>query len=112
MKLIVAIIPVEYLEAVEAALNRLGTGSLLSISQVFGSNREPGYGELYRGTVVFRRKPRYRLEIYAQDGDVEITVETLMHAGSEIDCKVVVIDLGESAYLHTAEHAHAGASWR
>jgi nitrogen regulatory protein PII len=112
MKLIIAIIQAEHLEAVESALNRLGTASLLSISQVFGSNREPGYGEIYRGTVVFRRRPRFRLEIYAQDSDVDTIVEEVARVGSHGECKAIVIDLGESAYLHATEREHAEPSWR
>src|SRR4051794_40922344 len=103
MKLIIAIVGSENLEAVESALNHHRHASLLSISQVFGTGREPGYGEIYRGRVVHRRRPKLRLEIFVQDQAVDATLEAVVQAGScddtglGGDCKAVVIDLGECA---------------
>src|SRR5262245_41343709 len=76
MKLIVAVFAPEKLESVQAALNDWDA-SLLSISQVLGDGREPGYREVYRGVEVRVRRPKLRVEITADDWCVDAVVEAI-----------------------------------
>ena len=97
MKLIVAVIRPENLGAVEAALNPC-EATVMSVSQVLGSGREPGYKEIYRGREIHVRRPKLRVEIAAEDGAVKSAAEAVARAGSTAaepggGCKVVVLDL-------------------
>jgi nitrogen regulatory protein PII len=99
VKLIIAIVRAENLDAVEVALNQHRQANLLSISEVLGTNREPGYKEMYRGREVFRRQPKCRLEIAVNDQVVDATLESVVRAGSRgdsgtvSDCKAFVLEL-------------------
>ena len=81
MKLVIAIIQPEKLEAVEAALKEQKV-SLTSVSQVLGDGGEPGYTETYRGRVVHVRRPKLRLEIAVHDLLVEPVAEAIAYAAS------------------------------
>jgi nitrogen regulatory protein P-II 1 len=81
MKLITVIIQPEKLEAVQAVLTE-HDGNLMSVSQVLGDPREPGYTEIYRGRECRVPRPRLRLEIVAKDGSVVPLVEAITRAGS------------------------------
>ena len=98
MKLVIAIVHPESLQAVEAALND-ETATLLSVSQVVGSGREPGYKQNYRGRELQIRRPRLRLEIAVNDTSVETVVQSVARAASSGDTtssndgKIFVTDL-------------------
>ena len=63
MKLIVAIIRPERLEAVQHALNERDV-YLMTVSDVRGCGRQRGYTEVYRGTEIqIRLLPKVKLEI-------------------------------------------------
>ena len=80
MKLIVAIIRTDKLEAVQAALNERDV-YLMTVSDVRGCGRQRGYTELYRGTEYqVRLLPKLKLEIAVNDVFVEATVEAIVHA--------------------------------
>ena len=80
MKLIVAIIRPERLEAVQAALNQREV-FLMTVSDVRGCGRQRGYTEVYRGTEMqIRLLPKLKLEIAVNDADVEAAVEAIVHA--------------------------------
>ena len=80
MKLIVAIIRPEKLEAVQAALNERDV-YLMTVSDVRGCGRQRGYTEVYRGTEFqVRLLPKLKLEIAVNDAFVEATVEAIVHA--------------------------------
>ena len=81
MKLIVAIIRPEKLDAVLAALENQDA-CVLSVCQVLGDGREPGYTEVYRGREVRVRRPKLRLEVMAEDLLVEGVVEALARAAA------------------------------
>ena len=97
MKMIVAIIRPERLEAVQAALDARQV-YLASVSQVLGDRREPGHTEIYRGRQ-FRVPPaKLRLEIVANDGFVDPAVEAIVRAGTTGragDGEVFVLQLAE-----------------
>ena len=98
MKLIIAIIRPEKLEAVEAALSAQEV-CVLSVSQVVNLGRESGTTETYRGRQVHRRRPKLRVEIAANDGIVETAVDAIARAvstgetGTVSDGNVFVMDL-------------------
>ena len=80
MKMIVAIIRPEKLEAVQEALNARDV-YLMTVSDVRGCGRQRGYTELYRGTEYqVRLLPKLKLEIAVNDAFVEATVEAIVHA--------------------------------
>src|SRR5262249_32969025 len=80
MKLIVAIIRPEKLEAVQASLQE-PEECLVSVSQVVGNGRDPGFTELYRGREVRVPRPKLRLEIAVHDAQVQGAVEAIARAG-------------------------------
>src|SRR2546429_8814769 len=80
MKLIVAIIRPERLEAVQAALNERDV-YLMTVSDVRGCGRRRGYAEVYRGSEFqVRLLPKLKLEIAVNEALVEATVEAIVHA--------------------------------
>jgi nitrogen regulatory protein P-II 1 len=105
VKLIIAIVQSENLEAVEAALSQHGHASLLSISEVLGARRDAAWKEIYRGREVYRRRSWFRLEIAVTDQAVEATLETVVRAGGGSgaigDCKAFVLELNQYGPLRT-----------
>ena len=82
MKMIVAIIRPEKLEAVQQALNDRDV-YLITVSDVRGCGRQRGFTEVYRGTeFVVRLLPKLKLEIAVNDAFVEAAVEALVHVGT------------------------------
>src|SRR5579872_5807646 len=80
MKLIVAVIRPEKLEAVQAALNERDV-YLMTVTDVRGCGRQRGYTEVYRGTEFqVRLLPKLKLEIAVNDAFVEATIEAIVHA--------------------------------
>src|SRR5207244_7716773 len=99
MKMIVAIIRPERLEAVQAALNERDV-YLMTVSDVRGCGRQRGYTEVYRGTEFqIRLLPKLKLEIAVNDAFVEAAVEAIVHAartpetGQVGDGKIFVLPL-------------------
>src|SRR5438128_12702077 len=80
MKLIVAIIRPEKLEAVQQALNERDV-YLMTVTDVRGCGRQRGYTEVYRGTEIqIRLLPKLKLEIAVNEAFVEATIEAVVHA--------------------------------
>jgi nitrogen regulatory protein P-II 1 len=80
MKLITAIIKPFKLDDVKAALKDLGVAGM-TVAEVQGFGRQRGHTEVYRGAeyqVDF--VPKVRLEILADDGDVERLVDAITAA--------------------------------
>jgi nitrogen regulatory protein P-II 2 len=104
MKLIIAIVRPERLSAVEATLERQ-EACLLSVSQVLGDGRDPGYTEIYRGREVHRERPKVRLEIAVDDLFAEAAVAAIVRAastgepGRAGDGKVLVLQMDECAHI-------------
>src|SRR5262245_28480525 len=98
MKLIIAIIQPETLEAVEAALNDQDV-HVLSVSQVVKLGPESTTTETYRGQQVRRRRPKLRVEIAAGNGMAEAAVDAIARAVATVgagpagDGNVFVLDL-------------------
>src|SRR3982751_1273651 len=109
MKMIVAIIRPEKLEAVQAALNEVDV-YLMTVSDVRGCGRQRGFTEVYRGTE-FQVKllPKLELEIGVNDAFVEATVEAIVHAArvgetrTVGDGKIFVLDLEDCVRIRRGE---------
>src|SRR5215475_15657002 len=109
MKMIVAIIRPEKLEAVQQALNERDV-YLMTVTDVRGCGRQRGYTEVYRGTE-FRVKllPKVKLEIAVNDAFVEATVEAILFAartgdtGQIGDGKIFIQPLDDCVRIRTGE---------
>jgi nitrogen regulatory protein P-II 1 len=109
MKLIVAIIRPEKLEAVQHALNERDV-YLMTVSDVRGCGRQRGYTEVYRGTEVrVQLIPKLKLEIAVNEAFVEATVEAIVHAARSGDTgsigggKIFVLALEDCVRIRTGE---------
>jgi len=109
MKMIVAIIRPEKLEAVQAALSEIDV-YLMTVSDVRGCGRQRGQTELYRGAQFqVRLLPKVKIEIAVNDAFVEATVETIVHAarthetGQIGDGKIFIQPLEDCVRIRTGE---------
>ncbi|MBY0229200.1 MAG: P-II family nitrogen regulator [Gemmataceae bacterium] len=109
MKLIVAIIRPERLEAVQAELNKHDV-YLMTVSDVRGCGRQRGYTEVYRATeYTTRLLPKLKLEIAVTEPFVEAVVESIVHGartpetGQIGDGKIFVLDLHDCIRIRTGE---------
>lgn len=109
MKLIVAIIRPERLEAVQSALNERDV-YLMTVSDVRGCGRQRGYTEVYRSTEIQTRLlPKLKLEIAVNEAFVDAAVEAIVHAarspeiGQVGDGKIFVLDLQDCIRIRTGE---------
>jgi nitrogen regulatory protein P-II 1 len=113
MKLVVAIIRPERLEAVQAALHQQDV-YLMTVSDVRGCGRQRGYTEVYRSTEVqVRLLPKVKLEIAVNEAFVEATIEAIVHAartpetGQIGDGKIFVLPLDDCVRIRTGERGGA-----
>ncbi len=109
MKMVVAIIRPEKLEAVQRALNERDV-YLMTVSDVRGCGRQRGFTEVYRGSeIVVRLLPKLKLEIAVNDAFVEATVEAIVHAarsgdtGQIGDGKIFVLPIDDAVRIRTGE---------
>jgi nitrogen regulatory protein P-II 2 len=110
MKMIVAVIRPEKLEAVQLALNAVDV-YLMTASDVRGCGRQRGFTEQYRGNqVVIRLLSKVKLEIAVNDDYVKPAVDAILkaaHSGNIGDGKIFVLDLGECYRIRTGESGTA-----
>src|ERR1700674_3280280 len=113
MKLIVAIIRPEKLEAVQESLNQHDV-YLMTVSNVRGCGRQRGYTEVYRGTEYQARLlPKLKLEIAVNDAFVEATIEAIVHAARTADTgqigdgKIFVMPLDDCVRIRTGERGQS-----
>ena len=109
MKMIVAIIRPERLEAVQHALAERDV-YLMTVTDVRGCGRQRGFTEVYRGTEFqVRLLPKLKLEIAVNDAFVEATIEAIIHAarsgdtGKIGDGKIFVTNLEQAIRIRTGE---------
>jgi nitrogen regulatory protein P-II 1 len=109
MKMIVAIIRPERLEAVQEALNERDV-YLMTVTDVRGYGRQRGHTEVYRGTEFQPRLlPKLKLEIAVNDAFVEAVLEAVVHAartpetGQIGDGKIFVLSLEDCIRVRTGE---------
>jgi nitrogen regulatory protein P-II 2 len=109
MKMIVAIIRPEKLEAVQEALAKRDV-YLMTVSDIRGCGRQRGYTEVYRGTEFqVRLLPKLKLEIAVNDAFVEAAIEAIVHAarmgetGQIGDGKIFVLPMEDCVRIRTGE---------
>src|ERR1051325_7836127 len=109
MKLIVAIIRPERLEAVQAALHESDV-YLMTVTDVRGCGRQRGLTEVYRGTEFqVRLLPKLKLEIAVNDAFVEAAIEAIVHSarsgdtGQIGDGKIFVLSMDDCVRIRTGE---------
>jgi nitrogen regulatory protein P-II 2 len=106
MKMIVAIIRPERLEAVQTALGAHEI-YLMTVSDVRGCGRQRGFTEQYRGNqVLIRLLSKVKLEIAVNDNFVEPAVTAIKaaaHSGKIGDGKIFVLPLEEAYRIRTGE---------
>jgi nitrogen regulatory protein P-II 1 len=109
MKLIVAIIRPERLEAVQKALAERDV-YLMTVTDVRGCGRQGGYTEVYRGAEFrVRLIPKLKLEIAVNEAFVEATIEAIVHSartpetGQIGDGKIFVLPLEDCVRIRTGE---------
>jgi nitrogen regulatory protein P-II 2 len=112
MKMIIAIIRPEKLEAVQDALNEKEV-YLMTVSSVHGCGRQRGYTETFRGSKIQSRLlPKVKLEVAVNDAFVQPTIEAIMKtARSQTDRigdgKIFVLPLEECYRIRTGEEGTA-----
>ena len=108
MKLIVAIIRPEKLEAVQKALAERDV-YLMTVTDVRGCGRQRGYTEVYRGAEMqIKLIPKLKLEIAVNEAFVDATIEAVVHAarseaGSIGDGKIFVLPMDDCVRIRTGE---------
>ena len=106
MKLIIAIIKPERLEAVKDALYKADV-NMMTVNEVLGHGRQMGVTEVYRGVKEMGNLLRkVRLEIAVNENFVEPTINAIMKGGrtGEIgDGKIFILDLPECIRIGTGE---------
>src|SRR5207302_7792006 len=109
MKMIVAIIRPEKLEAVQHALNERDV-YLMTVTDVRGCGQQRGFTEVNRGTeFVVRLLPKLKLEIAVNDAFVEATIEAIVHparsgdTGQIGDGKIFVLPIDDAVRIRTGE---------
>jgi nitrogen regulatory protein P-II 2 len=106
MKLIVAIIKPDRLEAVKQELYKAEV-NLITVNEVLGHGRQMGVTEIYRGVKeVGNLLRKIRLEIAVNEDFVEPTVSAILRGaqtGQIGDGKIFVLDLVECIRIRTEE---------
>lgn len=106
MKLIIAYIQPERLNAVKQALYGAEVFKL-SVTNALGCGQQKGYHESYRGAEVeVNLLKKVRLEIAVNDEFVDVTVRAIIQGartGTIGDGKIFVVDLGECIRIRTGE---------
>ena len=113
MKMIVAVIRPEKLEAVQRALSERDV-YLMTVTDVRGCGRQRGFTEVYRGTEFqVRLLPKLKLEIAVPDPEVSDVVSAIARAartGQIGDGKIYVSDLSDALRIRTGEQGDAAIS--
>ena len=106
MKLIIAIIKPDRLEAVKQELYKAEV-NLMTVNEVLGHGRQMGVTEVYRGVKEMGNLLRkIRLEIAVNDNFVEPTIKAITtggKTGETGDGKIFVLPLEECVRIRTGE---------
>jgi nitrogen regulatory protein P-II 1 len=112
MKMIIAIIRPERLEAVQTALSEQDI-YLMTVTDVRGCGRQRGYTETYRGAEFqVRLLPKVKLEIAVNDAFAEAAIEAIAQAsrtpqtGQIGDGKIFVLPLEDCIRIRTGERGN------
>ena len=106
MKLIIAIIKPDRLEAVKQELYKADV-NLITVNEVLGHGRQMGITEVYRGVKEMGNLLRkVRLEIAVNENFVEPTIKAIIkgaQTGETGDGKIFVLELAECVRIRTEE---------
>ena len=106
MKLIIAIIKPDRLEAVKQELYKAEV-NLITVNEVLGHGRQMGITEVYRGVKEMGNLLRkVRLEIAVNENFVEPTIQAIIkgaQTGEMGDGKIFVLELAECVRIRTEE---------
>jgi nitrogen regulatory protein P-II 1 len=106
MKLIIAIIKPDRLEAVKQELYKADV-NLITVNEVLGHGRQMGITEVYRGVKEMGNLLRkVRLEIAVNEDFVEPTIKAIIkgaQTGETGDGKIFVLELAECVRIRTEE---------
>lgn len=109
MKMVIAIIQPERLEAVKEALEEADV-HLMTVSQVLGCGRQKGHTEIYRGAKeVGNLLKKVKLELAVNEDFVEPTIAAIIKGaktGNIGDGKIFVLDLSECVRIRTEERGN------
>jgi nitrogen regulatory protein P-II 1 len=113
MKLVVAIIRPEKLQAVQEELAKCDI-NLMTVTEVRGCGRQRGYTESYRGVVIkVRLIPKIKLEIALNNAFVDVAIKAIKRTalsepnGRIGDGKIFVLPLEECVRIRTSERGMA-----
>jgi nitrogen regulatory protein P-II 2 len=108
MKMIIAIIRPDKLDAVQDALGEKEI-YLMTVSNVSGCGRQRGFTETFRGNqIVIRLVPKLKLEIAVNEAFVQPAVDAIMKAsrsepGKIGDGKIFVLPMEQCYRIRTGE---------
>jgi nitrogen regulatory protein P-II 2 len=106
MKLIIAIIKPDRLEAVKQELYKADV-NLITVNEVLGHGRQMGITEVYRGVKEMGNLLRkVRIEIAVNEDFVEPTIKAIIkgaQTGEMGDGKIFVLELAECVRIRTEE---------
>jgi nitrogen regulatory protein P-II 1 len=109
MKLIIAIIKPDRLEAVKQELYKADV-NLITVNEVLGHGRQMGITEVYRGVKEMGNLLRkVQLEIAVNEDFVEPTIKAIIRGaktGETGDGKIFILDLQECVRISTEERGH------
>ncbi len=107
MKLIVAYIQPDKLNAVKAGLFKSGIGKLSVVPNASGCGQQKGYTEAYRGHITeINLRPKTRIEIAVNDEFVQATTDAIIKAartGHIGDGKIFILPLEGCIRIRTGE---------
>ena len=110
MKLVTAIIKPFKLDEVREALSTIGVQGI-TVTEVKGFGRQKGHTELYRGAeYVVDFLPKMKIEVVANEGDVDRCVEAIIGAartGKIGDGKIFVTEVERVVRIRTGEEGEA-----
>ena len=111
MKLVIAIIKPDRLEAVKQELYKAEV-NLITVNEVLGHGRQMGITEVYRGVKEMGNLLRkVRLEIAVNEDFVEPTIKAIIkgaQTGEMGDGKIFVLELAECVRIRTEERGGNG----
>lgn len=109
MKMVMAIIRHEHLQAVQDVLDECGVSGV-TVTEVKGCGAQRGYTEQYRGTAVnISLRPRLKIEAVMRTEIVDRVVDMLAEAartgetGEIGDGKIFVMDVQQAVRIRTGE---------
>ena len=113
MKMVIAIIRHEHLQAVQDVLDECGVSGV-TVTEVKGCGAQRGYTERYRGTSVnISLRPRLKIEAVMRQEIVPLVVDKMAAAartgesGEVGDGKIFVIGVEDAVRIRTGEHGAA-----